>query len=247
MSADEGPIEELDIQLRPADAVARRFIILSSVVQRIVMDAGLDADAYGTAFDLREWLRAEGLWEDATDDERAILTSSPGGISPDHIAELGNCAESLATLAWSLALVERPVPDEFSNLFEREDGIPGPWEKTAPWVAAQSLRPEPVIAVARELAELWSWRYQIESVRRMAQGRELMDIERTIREVTHEATSVGLLKPGKKGGFADAGVPVTHMDPLEVEELAELQVERLTALNWICGYGEDWDSVPLDV
>jgi hypothetical protein len=247
MSEHDEPSEEIDIALRPAEVVARRFIIVNSVVQRIVLDASPEGDVYGSAFDLREWLRNEGLWDETTREERAILTPPPGAFGPDILADLGLHAEGLATLAWALSLIERPLPDDLSQLLAREDAVPMPWAKIAPWVSTQALRPEALIALARELAELWSWRYEIEPIRRMAEGRELMEVERTIREVTHEASAAGLLEPGKKGGFTVRGTPVTRMDPIEIEEMAALQTERLMALNWICGYGEDWDSVPLEI
>ena len=31
------------------------------------------------------------------------------------------------------------------------------------------------------------------------------------------------------------------------EPLAILATERLRALNWLCGFGSDWDHVPLDI
>jgi diadenosine tetraphosphatase ApaH/serine/threonine PP2A family protein phosphatase len=239
--------EEIEINLRSAAEVARRFIIVNSVIRRIVIDSTLDSDAFGLAFDIREWLRAEDLWNDATADEQAILSTPPGGFGPDDVADLSLHAEGLAILGWTLSMIDSPTVDELSNILSEEDRVPGPWQKTAPWVAAQSMRSEPIIAFARELAELWSWRYQIEPFRRMAEGRDLMEIERTIRDVTHEGTTTGLLEPGKKGGFQVGGIPVTRMDPFEIDELLALQTERLMALNWICGYGEDWDSVPLEI
>jgi len=239
--------DEIEINLRPAVDVARRFIIVNSVIRRVVIDSNLDADALGLAFDLREWLRAEDLWNDATADEQAILSTPPGGFGPDDVADVSLHAEGLAILGWSLGMIEIPTAEELSKMLGDDDLVPGPWQKTAPWIASQSMRSEPIIAFARELAELWSWRYQIEPFRRMAKGRELMEIERTIRDVTHEGTSTGLLEPGKKGGFQVGGIPVTQMDPFEIDELLVLQTERLMALNWICGYGEDWDSVPLEI
>lgn len=74
-----------------------------------------------------------------------------------------------------------------------------------------------------------------------------MELERVIREVTHDGASTGLLGTGNQGGFTVDGVPVEAMAADEIDELQLFAAERLVTLNWICGFGEDWDTIPIDV
>lgn len=247
MNDESTDADAVDINLRSAAEVARRMIIANAVIRRIGMDAHLADDAFAQAFDLREWLRAEGLWDDATAGEQAQLSERPGSFGPGDVSDLLWQAEGLATLAWTLGIVPRLSIGAPLDILAVVQDIPEPWEKTAPWISAQSLRSEGTIAAMRTLVELWFWRLDIEPERRVLEGRALMALERTIREVTHEAMTAGYLERGKHGGFVMDGVPVARMDPDFIDDAAMLEMERLMALNWVCGYGEDWDSVPLDV
>jgi hypothetical protein len=250
MSSVDNSDDYVEIELRSAATVARRCIILSSVVQRIGIDSSalslVHGDPYGAAYDLREWLRTEGLWGDLTPREAAFLSRPPEELVPNAVKNATIQLESLAAVGWALSMASILSDGFASEITEVLSEVPDPWDKTAPWINSKSLRPESEIARIRERAELWEWRLAMEPYRRVLEGRELMDLERTIKDTMRDGAMAGMLAPGKKGGFTIKGVPVTRLDPYALEELHMLAEERLLALNWICGYGDDWDSVPLE-
>jgi hypothetical protein len=125
--------------------------------------------------------------------------------------------------------------------------LPGPWESTSAWRLKQTLRPESEIARMRELHEVWNWRLEVELERRSSKGQDLVELDDLIRTVTHDAIAADLLAPGNLGGFTLDGVAVTAMPPDKIAEQQLLTQQRLIALNWICGFGDDWDNVPIDV
>jgi hypothetical protein len=40
---------------------------------------------------------------------------------------------------------------------------------------------------------------------------------------------------------------VARVDTVLVEYAAAIEFERLRAFNWVCGYGQTWDDVPLEI
>lgn len=247
MTEDDAEADSIDIELRLPQTVARRCIILATILRRFSIDATSQGDSHEAAFDLREWLRAEGLWDDATQGERAFFMRPPDRPEPEGGLDVALSAESLVTIAWAIGLLPSLSEEHLAELSSLVEEIPGPWETTAPWIAAQTRRPEGEIARMREFQEIWNWRYEIELDRRSAEGNELREIESVIQEVTHDAIAAELLFPGQNGGFTVNGVAVTAMASPEIADLQLLTQERLIALNWICGFGDGWDNVPVDV
>lgn len=243
--------ETLDITLRSPGRVAARCIIVAALLTRATIEevtGEKDAELAAEAFDLRGWLHTEGLWDDVTPKEKAFLSAPVGHISPDDIVAASWEAAALDALAWALGLVPALDPTELGDTGRLVDEIPHPWQKTEPWIAARELRPEPEIVRQREIAEIWDWRVSVEPSRRSAEGRELKTIERAITETTRESQAAGLLPPGKKGSFRFSGsIPVTDADLEDLDRLVAITTERLLALNWLCGFGDSWDDVPLDL
>ena len=86
-----------------------------------------------------------------------------------------------------------------------------------------------------------------ESLRREASPPERRDLESAIGEVTIDALASGLLANAIDGDFATSGVAVRALPAHDLNRLVMIGRERLHALNWLCGFGDSWDQVPLDV
>ena len=78
-------------------------------------------------------------------------------------------------------------------------------------------------------------------------SREVRDLRRAIREVADEAYVAEYLPPPAGHDFPVQGRPYRSLDPEVRETLSSIAAERLRAFNWLCGFGPDWDNVPLDV
>lgn len=242
--------EFIDIELRPAAEVARRCLVLSALLQRVALSANGDIDAEddreGAAFDLREWLRGENLWDVLTTAEAEVFTRPIETEVPAALDSL-SLGEPLATLAWCLGLVSSIAPHMASDIAILADEIPTPWESASSWIANQHLRPESEIAIERERAELWEWRLATEYARREAPFHDRGQNESDIRDVTYEAEEAGLLDPEDALGAYEVWQAIRDFEDEAVASWLALAEHRLRALNWVCGFGESWDDVPLDI
>lgn len=242
--------DELDIELRPPAEVAARCIILACVIRRLSIESlaasGNDDALAGEAFDLSAWLRTENLWTGVEPAEAAFLTRPLGEVTDDEMATIAWQAEGLASLGWVLGLTEPSPVGDLSIVESVLTRLPAPWDSAAPWIAAAALRPEPAIVRERDRAELIEWRLGVESPRRLATGQDRADHDQAIAEVVSEATSAQLAETSH-GDLLITGTPVSSLDDEAIERLAALAEERLRALNWVCGFGDSWARVPLDV
>jgi len=56
----------------------------------------------------------------------------------------------------------------------------------------------------------------------------------------------GVLPTPLRGDFQAYGKNYRHLSPDQHAEAHSIAAERHHALNWVCGLGESWDTVPLD-
>ena len=243
--------DSIDIEIRSANSVANRCIILSAMARRMVLGSGLLADdageALALAFDLREWIRVEGLWNDLTPREAALIQNGVEHRVPGAVEEATHTSEVVATLCWAMGLNETLAEGPSDNLVTLLALVPSPWQKSSSWVSRQILRPDEQIIQIRERSESWEWRLTVEPERRDLRGSQLRQLEKTILTVAQDGHSSGYLSHAGDRAFAIDAVPVSTMTIEDVEVYRSIAISRLKTLNWVCGFGDDWESVPLDV
>jgi hypothetical protein len=239
--------DELEINLRPAPDIARRLLILAALAEHLSFSDGeapSTEERASSTFDLREWLRAEEIWPDLTQDEILILSDgTPPGEEPDQFS-VQETLEALGALAWALRLVPDLAPDLPASVDTVIPSLPHPWDSTATWMRGLELRSLEEIASEREAAELWTWRLLTENDLREAFASEQEALREIIREAEREGRAAGILP---RGGFRVQGRDISTLNPTERNTLLATFLARLQAFNWVCGYGDRWDSVPLDI
>jgi hypothetical protein len=242
--------DSIDIELRPSAAVAERCIILASLVRKLWIESSFTTNEPGDwsaeAFDLREWLKGEGIWKGLTRSEEDFLQRPAGELTEDDIAGIAWQAEGLVTLGWALRLTNLLPPGSLGDITAVIQAVPAPWDDTAEWVRVALLRLESEIATERDRAEVLEWRVTIEGPRRLSSGDEGDDYEAAIADVVYEARESGLLE-FDSADFVIGDRALTSYDNQELERIGALVEERLRALNWLCGYGASWDEVPLEI
>jgi hypothetical protein len=242
--------DEIDINLRPPGVVGARCIILASLLRRIWIESsarsGAPGDWAGDAYDLREWLRGEDLWQETTASDRIALETTPGQLGDPEFSAAAWQAEGLATLGWALQLSDQLPPGELADVPDVLAATPSPWDQTSSWLAARVLRPEEIIARERDRAELYDWRISVELSGRGANASERAQFESMVDEVAIEAAAAGFLTASETD-FSIGGLPLGSFTDDDLAKLAATSEERLRALNWLCGFGSSWDDVPLDV
>ena len=242
--------DDLEITLRDPADVARRAIVLASLLRRLALEdvASTDVtDAQAEAFDLREWLREQDLSEAMTKVERAIIDCPPAGLSDPERIDASWRAESLAALCWSLGVLQLGSIGESAELDSALAAIPAPWDSTQIWINAARLMREENIALERERAELWHWRANVEALRRDASPSDRQEYNDAIRDVTADALTARLLDATRDNDFAVGRSPFRSLSAADLDRILAASTERLRALNWVSGFGTSWDDVPLEV
>ncbi|HEV2109008.1 MAG TPA: DUF4272 domain-containing protein [Thermomicrobiales bacterium] len=248
MPAEED--DSLDITLRDPDEVASRSVVLAALCRRAFLE--LDAEQTDGSeldedrFDLLAWLRDEDLSDHFSTEERVIFQAPVGSLDPGDTLMATWSAEALAPLCWALGLLPAlPGPDRPANAEALLGLLPSPDSATGSWREDAAMRDEDAIAAAREAAELWAWRATVQELWATATVAERNDRLVAIRDVAHEGAALGLLPPP-----VDDDIPVlgrAYATAGDHETLAIIAEWRLRALNWLCGFGDSWDTVPLDI
>ena len=247
MPDEELTEDELEINLRPTSEIARRLLVLAALAENLSfadVDGASPDERAASAFDLREWLRAEELWPDLTQDEVLLLA---GGASPGAESDLFSVQETLeafGALAWALQIVPRLAADVPADIDGVVPELPHPWDSTGKWMQGLALRSLDDIASQRESAELWTWRLLTEDDLREALGGDQEALREVIREAERQGRAAGILP---RGGFRVQGRDISMLNLTERNTVLATSLARLKALNWVCGYGDRWDDVPLNI
>lgn len=238
----------IDIELRSPDDIARRLVVLTSLVRRAALEgsdptAG-EQDAFEREtdrFELYSWTMKE-LHDVVTSSELSLLQAPAGSLIQNDIDQCLACVIPAQALRWSLGAIDRLNPsDAPEGLVEALLAwSPGPWDELSRFGRTLGLRDEESIATERERWELWHWRATLEP----ADIDPHESLDDVVSVVTDEARSAGLVESAK-GDFAVAGQPFRALPDEQRTHIAELAEGYLIALNWVCGFGDSWDDTPI--
>ena len=241
----------LDIELRAPNEVAARLVVLSGLIQ-VALTFGDDEPEFGREdserADLIDGLRIGQASEQLAPSELALLAMFEAETAGEEaVLSVLWQTEALNALSWAASLVPAlGDPWRQAELGAIAGSVPAPWDEIDQFTGSIRLRSEEEIASARETAELWAWRSALEPDLLSAGSRERSELLSVVRETSAEAAAADLI--GSSGDdFRVRNQPYARADAETQAVIAEVSVQRLRALNWLCGYGATWDDVPLDV
>ena len=231
--------DSIDIQPWPTIELIGRGVALTTVARRGALEVDDDRDEFDLEtdrFDLVTWTRTE-LQNWITDDELRILNASIGELSDDDLSTCDNALVSATAIAWSVNAVKAPrlpLPEQETIDEQTLDWAPQPWDKVRALQSRARIRSDEELAAERERWELWYWR-----------ATEADEDAEALAEVVQEVKESDLL-PIVDGDFAtDDGTPYNRLSEEEQDDVAWLAGLRLRTLNWVCGFGETWETAPL--
>jgi hypothetical protein len=240
-------MDETEKFRRPdAPAVAARVLCLASVCA--MADVAIDlehehtdaAEADEAVARLREWSRAEGLTDLYGSAERELIERHPSTWTRQEVMDATWLREAIGALLW--ALWECGELPGFDREFDEVDPVPM-LESTERFVRRAVLRPAEEIDRARAAAELWHWRARKAKRLRAAEGN---DLDAVVRDVAAHAYEHGDIAEPIDGDFPAFGKAFRDLTDDEYASASSIAVERHLALNWVCGYSDDWDGTPTD-
>jgi len=252
--SDAADAEMENFEIVSPQHAATRSLCISAVIMRglveqwISEDPGSVDDFAEQAESLNEWLVQQGLWESLSQDERASLSKAPGEFTQQEIVNASWRAESLAVLLWSLGITETiPDFDEEAEVVALVQNVPF-LDETGTFIRDATLRDSDALQEGRNLAELWHWRartYQIQQDPDRYPIPEGVSLDEVVQMAARFAEEEGLFK-AIDDDFPVLGKPFRQLDEDEYQYVRSISSERHYAMNWICGYAEDWDDVPTD-
>lgn len=252
------PVDEEDIDgLSPppdAQRVAARILCLATV--GAMGDVAIDLEQGRTEpqeadeflAKLREWRQAEGLTELYSSVERSLIDRPPSTWTPQEVVNATWRQESIGVLLWALSDYEElpPYDSEFANVAEVVPVL----ASTEQFVTHAVLRPADEIERARDVAELWHWRSRTTQLQNASDAyasvREEHDLEAIVRDAATHAYEQGDIGHPIGGDFPFFGKAYRELTDDEYARATSIAMERHFALNWLCGYSEDWDETPTD-
>jgi hypothetical protein len=196
--------------------------------------------------EVNSWLKEESLWKELSRRERELLNRPLGGWKPQEIADGQWRKEALSVLAWALGRLKRmPGFDQSAEAKELLEAIEfmHPAENV---LRRARLLPESEITGARNVGELWLWRartYRFQRDPKKYPPPSGMSYPDLVRQVSDMAEEKGLFR-ALAHDFPVAGQAYSSLGEDGVSELQSIASERLYALNWLCGFAENWDAVP---
>lgn len=239
---DEGFI---DIHPWPVQELVGRLVCLTSLGRRGAIEAEALGDLFEAEtdrFDLQSWAALElGPWLSTTEDR--ILRTPVSELTDDDLSACSDALSASCAVAWAV----RALPDTTLRLAPDHadqqrvlEWSPGPWRKVRDIAKRARLRGDQDLANEREKWDIVVWRLSLfqepndEAVDRAA-----------LVEVLAEVSALGNLRTDGADLLTDDGLSFSAMDEGEMTALDHLAALRLRTLNWVCGFGQDWDSAPL--
>lgn len=239
-----------------ARKAAQRALCLAAIVTRAEFEYRLlehpsekpkrQAEQQRHSDEINAWLKEESLWKEVSRHERELLSRPLGSWSEQEIADGQWRKEALSALAWALGRL-KPMPrfDQPADAKELLEAME--FMRPADAVVSRAkLLPESEISGARNVAELWLWRARTYRFQHNPakypppSGMSYLDL---IRQVADMAEEKGLFRAIEHDFPVGTQAYSTLGEDL-VSELQSIASERLYALNWLCGYAENWDAVP---
>lgn len=231
--------DELDIQPWPVLELIGRAVALTSVARRGLLEVDEDLDVFSKEtdrFELSTWARTE-LTNWITDAELAALNTPIGDLSEEQMLLADEALYAGGAIVWALRGVTdeyMPMPDTDEFLAAVLNWAPTPWDKVRQLQKRVRLRSDQDLADERERMELWYWR-----------GSEDVSPD-DLAEVVAEINEIDLM-PTVDGDLAAGDAAFGSLPEDDRDDLVWIAEQRLRALNWVCGFGESWETAPLDI
>jgi hypothetical protein len=246
--------EEIDEESRfkTPQEVAHRALALVALTYRVTTDslARTDPEQAARWHDvlerLRRWVASEGIDAHLSPVERDALARPLGQIDDDALSDLSWRLQALVAVLWALHKVE-PMPS-YAESYPADALHPlMPFGRPASeFLTNLLLRTEDELVTERHRAEFWNWRGRAELIRRHGKRPTPQTDDAAVARATQAAREDGLVAEARGGDVVCGGVPYGSLSEEAFADAASTAEQRHFALNWICGYAEDWDDTPTE-
>jgi hypothetical protein len=242
-----------EMRFKTQEEVAYRALALIALTYRVTVDSLARTDPQKNARwseildQLRSWVRSQGIEQHLSGTERDALAQQLGQIEEDILFDLSWRLQALIAVLWALNKIESmPTYAESHSADALQPLLPfgRPIEE---FLTTTRLRTEEELVTQRHRAEFWNWRARTDLLRRQGMkppAGETYDM--IIARAVQTAVDEGVVTEIRDGDVLCNGVPYHGLSQEAFADAASTAQERHCALNWMCGYAEDWDDTPTD-
>ena len=239
--------------MQPLEPVAYRALALTALLTRTQLEHGVKVDRSRMPGwrriqdETTAWMQKEGIDAALSDAERELLARPLGDWSDDNIFECVWRSEALVALLWALGkLPDMPPYGRRVDEALLNPQIPA-LKPAAPWLESSALRADDDLRAARQTAEFWLWRGRTELMRRRGTETPAGETyEESIGRAVELAQQQGAIQETIGADVAVDGVAFSKLEDADFANAYSVALERLYAMNWVCGYAEDWDATPTE-
>lgn len=196
---------------------------------------------------LNQWLINERLITFQSKEERRLFKKPAGTWSQQELINASWRIEALGVLAWALSIIDK-LP-EWDTQFDQASIIKafGLMSPTTPFLRRVKLRPAQELVRMRGIAELWHWRCRTtQIIREGVQAPKGYTFDGIVQAAATRAHQNGDIPEPIANDFPALGKAFKNLNEEEYSLLTSISTERHFALNWLCGYSNDWDKTPTD-
>ena len=231
---------------KPKD-VAQRALVVQVICGRGALEDGAKEEGIDTQNSMVFWLGANGLLDVLTDREAQILMAPIGDLPVQTRLDCSWLLEPLGVLLWAMAKSKLLSPFDTPYTYDTVARLPIDNEfEVQAFVRRATLRTEPVLRETRTVCELWGWRVRAEQLRRegvepWVRDDALKAFAATVGFAIHQELVEG---EGDGTDLIALGRPVSRLSDDELSNVNSIAMERLRAMNWLCGIERNWDIMP---
>ena len=237
------------------EAVAWRALCLAAMSWRGIVEymaaegvrVGVPQDVHQKPLDsVVNWVKREQVDRQLSPEERNVVFVPLLALTRQQMLDAHWRHEAFGTVCWALSLVEKMPPWDQSfhsrpELF-KETGVKGPAKE---FIEKVRLRSREEVTRMQETAKAWNWRAR--TTRLIRENHPLppeMTWDEVIRFSSHGYHGHGMIPPPIRDDFPVLNKAYRELTDGEYQEILSIAQERHFAMNWLCGYSEDWDSTP---
>src|SRR5207245_1634446 len=236
------------------DKVAQRALCLEALLVRESLEESINvktpsagASVLELSGRLNSWLAKEGISIYLSPREKDLVAKPLGSWTTEEIVTASWRSEALGVILWALSSIERvpPYDTEFpkSQILARVDlGA-----RSNGFAAKIRLKPPRDVSQERNIAELWHWRARTAELQRKGVGPPAgWTFQQVIAQSARQAYQNRLISKPLEDDFSLFGKSYARLSEEEYHKAASISLERHFALNWLCGYSENWDETPTE-
>jgi hypothetical protein len=248
---DDDDVEE-EMRFKTQEEVAYRALALTALTYRVSADSFTRTNPeknprlHEVLNQLRGWVSSHGIEVHLSPIERKALAQPLGKIDDDTLFDLSWRVQALVALLWALGKVD-PMPTYCESYAANALPLMSLGSPVEEFLTTVRLRPEEDLVTERHRAEFWNWRARTDLMRRHGTKPPTSETyEASIATAAKSALEDGIVVEQRDGDVVCRGVPYRELSQEAFADVASTAQERHFALNWICGYAEDWDDTPTD-